>query len=105
MSGATAVSGGLEFPAGSVEMAVSVSPLVCGGLMVMVNEPSGPATPLPMGIFLLSVITTVLPGSVFPVTTAPSAETLRSSGADGGRVSILMLNAVDTPRYPTGWLR
>ena len=48
MSGASAVSGGLRFPAGSVAIAVMVSPLVCGGLMVMVNVPSGPATPLPI---------------------------------------------------------
>ena len=46
------------------------------------------------------VITTVLPGSVVPVTTVPSADTLRSSGGDGGWVSMLILNAGDMPPVP-----
>ncbi|CRO76830.1 hypothetical protein PAERUG_P52_2_London_26_VIM_2_02_13_03997 [Pseudomonas aeruginosa] len=87
-SGASAVTGVLLLPAGSVTTTVTVSPLVSGGFSGTSKLPSGPTTTVVSGWPSPSVSTpTVAPGSALPVTLLPSGATCTSVAGAGAVVS------------------
>ena len=87
VSGALSVVPGLVFPALSVAVAVTCSPLVNGVPRETVKLPSLPVFPDPITFPFASFSVMVLPGSAVPVTVLPSEENLRPEGAFGGVVS------------------
>ncbi|CEV37247.1 Uncharacterised protein [Salmonella enterica subsp. enterica serovar Typhi] len=78
---------------------LNVSPLIFAGLIPIEKVPSSPAVPLPSVFPRLSLITTVLPASVVPVSLSPTSLTARPSST-GGCVSISMVKATDCPLVP-----
>ncbi len=87
-SGASAVTGVLLLPAGSVTITVTVSPLVSGGFSGTSKLPPGPTTTVVSGWPSPSVSTpTVAPGSALPVTLLPSGATCTSVAGAGAVVS------------------
>ncbi len=87
-SGASAVTGVLLLPAGSVTITVTVSPLVSGGFSGTSKLPPGPTTTVVSGWPSPSVSTpTVEPGSALPVTLLPSGATCTSVAGAGAVVS------------------
>ena len=77
----------LIFPALSVAVAVTCSPLVNGVPRETLKLPSLPVFPVPMTLPFASFSVMVLPGSAEPVTVLPSEENLRPEGAFGAVVS------------------
>ena len=77
----------LIFPALSVAVAVTCSPLVNGVPRETLKLPSLPVFPVPMTLPFASFSVMVLPGSAEPVTVLPSDEKRRLDGAFGGVVS------------------
>ncbi|CRX08963.1 hypothetical protein PAERUG_P62_London_9_VIM_2_01_14_03960 [Pseudomonas aeruginosa] len=87
-SGASAVTGVLLLPAGSVTTTVTVSPLVSGGFSGTSKLPPGPTITVVSGWPSPSVSTpTVEPGSALPVTLLPSGATCTSVAGAGAVVS------------------
>ena len=101
VSGAMTLLPALVLPALSVAVAVSVSPFVCAGVMVMVKLPLPFAIASPSVLPLLSFMVTMLPASAFPLTEVPFPDTTTFSGAAGAVVSGAVI-PVGVPIFPAG---
>ena len=86
-----AVAGPLALPAPSVAIAVNSVPSCCSGDRSRVKLPSSSTVDLPTISPLLFVTVMDEPGSPVPVRAVPSE--FSSSGAAGGRVSMVIMNA------------
>nr|EPB94971.1 hypothetical protein L321_15531 [Pseudomonas plecoglossicida NB2011] len=86
-SGAVTDAGSELFPAGSVRVTPSFSPLVCSEFSETSKVPSAPTVPVPITLPAASRTVTVVPASPRPVTCRPSGDTNRSMALAGGVVS------------------